>query len=548
MTAPGSVKGGHPAARSGDGRVAALDKPPLDERSRRVAESLSVGNPGNNARNLPAQASPRAECQIELGIDEVRPYEHNPRRTTNAKFQDIKESIRAGGLRSPITVTQRPGETHYIVEAGGNTRLLALRQLWAETKDPRFGRLLVLYRPWRSETQVLTAHLIENEQRGDMNFWDRATGIVALKQRLEAEQGRALTLRPLEDALHGLGLAVNTATLALYLYATERLRVLGDAVPDLAGLDVKTLQPRLNALRRYAQARAGIEEAVLYGEVFEPVFRKVVAATFTVAATVEACEVALARRLGEAVVTLREAVSLRAAGGHREAGRARGLSGAGGDGLDAAAPISPRATVSITPASPSGRPSPDPEPGRVLGPEDRPAHKPAQRAATSPGPAGPFLTPSRSPFPSPFPSAVPVSPAQALSTACGALFDADEMPATPSAAIAAFARVAGLEASLEPAPGSRLGYRLQPLPPSGREDPARRRAWSALALVCDPRVAVGPGASLPATLPDLIGWLTDPGDETSAAFWTLLALLRRCAAFCPTTRATPTAPTPEETT
>ena len=78
----------------------------------------------------------------------------------------------------------------------------------------------------------------------------------------------------------------------------------GDAVPDLAGLDVKTLQPRLNALRRYAQARAGIEEAVLYGEVFEPVFRKVVAATFTVAATVEACEVALARRLGEAVVTL----------------------------------------------------------------------------------------------------------------------------------------------------------------------------------------------------------------------------------------------------
>lgn len=121
------------------------------------------------------------------------------------------------------------------------------------------------------------------------------------------------------------------------------------------------------------------------------------------------------------------------------------------------------------------------------------------------------------------------------------------MPATPSAAIAAFARVAGLEASLEPAPGSRLGYRLQPLPPSGREDPARRRAWSALALVCDPRVAVGPGASLPATVPDLIGWLTDPSDETSAAFWTLLALLRRCAAFCPTTRATPTAPTPEET-
>ncbi|MFO0481003.1 MAG: ParB family protein [bacterium] len=283
-------------------------KTALDERSRRVAESLSVGNPGNNARSLPPQAGPRAECQIELGIEEIRPYEHNPRRTRNAKFEEIKESIRAGGLRSPITVTQRPGETHYIVEAGGNTRLLALRQLWAETKDPRFRRLVVLFRPWKSETQVLTAHLIENEQRGDMSFWDRATGIVALKLRLETEQGRALTLRPLEDALHALGLAVNTATLAHYLYATDRLRALGEVVPDLAGLDVKTLQPRLNALRRYAHARAGIEEDALYGEVFEPVFLTM-AGSFSVKATVEGCEVALARRLGEPVEVLRQAIS-----------------------------------------------------------------------------------------------------------------------------------------------------------------------------------------------------------------------------------------------
>ena len=283
-------------------------KTALDERSRRVAESLSVGNPGNNARSLPPQAGPRAECQIELGIEEIHPYEHNPRRTRNAKFEDIKESIRAGGLRSPITVTQRPGEAHYIVEAGGNTRLLALRQLWAETKDPRFRRLVVLFRPWKSDTQVLTAHLVENEQRGDMSFWDRATGIVALKARLEAEQGRVLTLRPLEDALHALGLAVNTATLGLYLYATERLRALGEVVPDLAGLDVKTLQPRLNALRRYAHARAGIEEDALYAEVFEAVFQTM-AGSFSVKATVEACELALARRLGEPVEVLRQAMS-----------------------------------------------------------------------------------------------------------------------------------------------------------------------------------------------------------------------------------------------
>ncbi len=288
----------------------------VDERRRLVAQSLRVGNPGNNARDLAGQVDPRTESQIELAVDEIQPYEHNPRRATNAKFDDIKESIRTSGLRSPLTVTRRPGESHFIVEAGGNTRLLALRQLWTETRDPRFRKLVVLFRPWRSESHVLTAHLIENEQRGEMTFWDKACGIVALKSRLEAEQGRTLTLRPLEDALHALGLAVNTATLGLHLFATERLRTLGEAVTDLSGLDVKTMQPRLNAQKRYAQTRGSVSEDDLYAQVFEPVFRRIAqqyphTGAFSVAATCEACEVALAHHLGEPVESLRVALGSR---------------------------------------------------------------------------------------------------------------------------------------------------------------------------------------------------------------------------------------------
>lgn len=291
----------------------------VDERRRLVAESLQVGNPGNNARELATQSDFQTESQLELTLDEIHPYEHNPRRVTNAKFEDIKESIRISGLRTPLTVTRRPGESHFIVEAGGNTRLLALRQLWAETRDPRFRKLSVLFRPWRSESHVLTAHLIENEQRGEMSFWDKACGIVALKGRLEAEQGRTLTLRPLEDALHAVGLSVNTATLGLQLFATERLRTLGEAVSDLAGLDVRTMQPRLNALKRYAQAQASVAEDELYAQVFEPVFRQVAeqypqTGTFSVAATCEACEAALAHHLGESVELLRQA--LRPGSGH----------------------------------------------------------------------------------------------------------------------------------------------------------------------------------------------------------------------------------------
>jgi hypothetical protein len=111
---------------------------PIEERRRLVAESLRVGNPSNQARELPLQADPKQDCPIELPVEAIRPYEHNPRRTANARFEEIKASIRACGLRTPLTVTRRPGESHFIVEAGGNTRLLALQQLWAETGESRF--------------------------------------------------------------------------------------------------------------------------------------------------------------------------------------------------------------------------------------------------------------------------------------------------------------------------------------------------------------------------------------------------------------------------
>ena len=55
------------------------------------------------------------------------------------------------------------------------------------------------------------------------------------------------------DALHERGLAVNIATLGSYLFAAERLRALGEVTGTLSGLDVRNLQPRLNALRRVAE-------------------------------------------------------------------------------------------------------------------------------------------------------------------------------------------------------------------------------------------------------------------------------------------------------
>jgi ParB family protein of integrating conjugative element (PFGI_1 class) len=284
---------------------------------RRVAESLQVGNPKSNANSLPDQVMPANECPIVVRVDEVRTYEDNPRRTRNPRFDEIKESIRSGGIRTPLTVTRRPGSAHYITEAGGNTRLLAAQELWAETRDPRFEKITVVFRPWRSESHVLSAHLIENDLRGDMGFWDKAIGISALKSKIEGEQGRTLSTRQFDDELRALGLTVNLSTLTHCLFATSRLRTLGEGIVDLTGLHVRQLQPHLNVLKRYAQMRGSSGEAELYASVFEPVFVRHVArwmkqGRFDAETLCRDCDEALAAHLGERVEKLRVLLEIQA--------------------------------------------------------------------------------------------------------------------------------------------------------------------------------------------------------------------------------------------
>ncbi len=57
-----------------------------------------------------------------------------------------------------------------MVESGGNTRLAILNELYLETGDEAFNTVHCLFVPWKSEAAVLSAHLIENEMRGDMTL------------------------------------------------------------------------------------------------------------------------------------------------------------------------------------------------------------------------------------------------------------------------------------------------------------------------------------------------------------------------------------------
>ncbi|MBK7079380.1 MAG: ParB N-terminal domain-containing protein [Betaproteobacteria bacterium] len=250
-----------------------------------------------------------------LRVTDIEPYEHNPRQSANPLFETIKASIRQRGMDAPLKVTRRPGAAHYVVAAGGNTRLLAQLQLWQETADRRFETVPVVIKAWCSESDVLAGHLIENEQRSDLTFWDKAQGVVALKAALEQERAATLSLRQWESALLDLGLQIGKDVLSTYLFAVERLAPLGPVMATLSRHDVRDqLQPRFRCWARLAQ-RFGLGEAALYAHTLDPVLRRFAeryqaTRSFDATELAQQGELALAQTLQMAVPALQSLLAL----------------------------------------------------------------------------------------------------------------------------------------------------------------------------------------------------------------------------------------------
>ena len=74
-------------------------------------------------------ADPLSDTPIRVSLEQLRPYDYNPRTLRNPLHDQLKASIRERGLDQPPTITRRPGENHYIVRNGGNTRLAILNEL-----------------------------------------------------------------------------------------------------------------------------------------------------------------------------------------------------------------------------------------------------------------------------------------------------------------------------------------------------------------------------------------------------------------------------------
>ena len=160
---------------------------------------------------------------MQVEVMRIKCYERNPRRLENPQYDRIKASIAARGMDQPLFITCRPGESDYVVQAGGNTRLRILKELHARTGEARYAQVHCLLRPWTCESDVLLAHLRENELRGNLPFIDKAQAVLETRALLEEEQGSPLTQRALEARLRERGYSITHGRISLMEYAVTTL-------------------------------------------------------------------------------------------------------------------------------------------------------------------------------------------------------------------------------------------------------------------------------------------------------------------------------------
>lgn len=220
---------------------------PDDMAAKLLAEGFERSGPVASALT-----DPIADTPMVVTLDQLRPYELNPRVTRNPRYDDLKASIRERGLDAPPAITRRPGEPHYIIRNGGNTRLAILNELWTDTHDERFFRIPCLFRPWspRGEIIALTGHLAENELHGALTFIERALAVEKARELYEQESGAPLSQSELARRLTGDGYPTPQPHISRM---QEAVRHLLPAIPTLlyGGLGRPQIE-RLVALRRAA--------------------------------------------------------------------------------------------------------------------------------------------------------------------------------------------------------------------------------------------------------------------------------------------------------
>ena len=244
--------------------------------SQQMAGKLLASGFERSGPSATTLSDPIADTPMVVTLDQLHPYDHDPRKKRNPVYEEIKASIRERGLDAAPAITRRPGDDHYIIRNGGNTRLAILRELWSETRDERFFRVSCLFRPWpeRGEIVALTGHLAENELRGGLTFIERALGVEKAREFYELEIRSTLSQSELARRLAADGYPVQQSHISRM---ADAVRYLLPAIPTVlyAGLGRHQVE-RLSVMRKacertwehYAKGRSLVQD---FDEFFQEV-------------------------------------------------------------------------------------------------------------------------------------------------------------------------------------------------------------------------------------------------------------------------------------
>lgn len=222
-----------------------------------------------------AKSDPLGPTPMVLSPAVIELYDRNPRRSKNRQYEDIKHSLEKRGFEGVLLITRRPGSEHYMVSRGGNTTLTAIKEL-LEQGDPRFQQIRCEFHPWSTELQTLMAHIIENDARDDLIWWDKARSIRDARDLLLDELGeKSLSSRKLSAALAERGHKISHTALALMDYTVDVLEaVIPAALSAGAGRgQVEKIRALQNAGRSlWADRLLGTEEA--FDDLFNELCKK----------------------------------------------------------------------------------------------------------------------------------------------------------------------------------------------------------------------------------------------------------------------------------
>lgn len=258
-----------------------MKTPTCEEITRKLQHSHFPSTPG-----LEQPADPACDTPMVVTLEQLRPYDHNPRFIRNPLYEELKASISERGLDQPPSITRRPHERHFIISNGGNTRLSILGELWQETRDERFFRISCLFRPWRSETHALLGHLAESDLHGPLTFIERALAVAKARDLLQ-EDGKTLSQRELASRLSKDGYPISQPHISRMF---DTLIHLLPAIPQrlYAGLGKHAIE-RVISLRSRAQATWNRLAADVSG--FGPLWFEVLSGFDEAIGELDVCEV-----------------------------------------------------------------------------------------------------------------------------------------------------------------------------------------------------------------------------------------------------------------